>query len=84
MEAILAGLGMKKTGHKDDLVDRILGRETVEKRKKKPKWRNSKARAMLVRMLMDQNSNAQEMTGNSSTPPMNGFKSMTLNRSEIM
>lgn len=58
----MAGLGLKKTGNKDDLVDRILGRETVEKRKKKPKWRNSKARAMLVRMLMDQNSNAQEMT----------------------
>jgi hypothetical protein len=34
-----------------------LGREVVtEKNKKKPKWRNSKARAMLVRMLMDKES----------------------------
>ncbi|KAK1739827.1 hypothetical protein QTG54_009586 [Skeletonema marinoi] len=63
LQAILVGLGLRKTGNKKDLIDRILGREVVvDKRKKKIKWRNSKARAMLVRMLMDKDSNAHTMT----------------------
>ena len=57
VESHLQGLGLKRSGNKKELVDRILGREVVtEKNKKKPKWRNSKARAMLVRMLMDKES----------------------------
>ena len=63
LQAILVGSGLRKTGNKKDLIDRILGREVVvDKRKKKIKWRNSKARAMLVRMLMDKDSNAHTMT----------------------
>jgi hypothetical protein len=41
---------MKRTGNKGDLINRILGREVVVTKKKEPKWRNSKARAMLVKM----------------------------------
>jgi hypothetical protein len=33
-----------------------------KKNKKKPKWRNSKARAMLVRMLMDKESSVHKLT----------------------
>jgi len=62
LKAILQGLGLKRSGNKKELVDRILGREVVTENKKKPKWRNSKARAMLVRMLMDKQSNVHKMT----------------------
>ncbi len=63
LKAILQGLGLKKSGKKAELVDRILGREVVaEENKKKPKWKNSKARAMLVRMLMDKHSHVHKMT----------------------
>mmetsp|Transcript_11689 Transcript_11689/g.19868 ORF Transcript_11689/g.19868 Transcript_11689/m.19868 type:complete len:295 (+) Transcript_11689:36-920(+) len=62
LKAILQGLGLKRSGNKKELVDRILGREVVTENKKKPKWRNSKARAMLVRMLMDNQSNVHKMT----------------------
>ena len=63
LKAILQGLGLKKSGNKDELIDRILGREVVaEENKKKPKWKNSKARAMLVTMLMDKHSHVHKMT----------------------
>ncbi|KAK1733720.1 hypothetical protein QTG54_015575 [Skeletonema marinoi] len=62
LKAILQGLGLKRSGNKKELVDRILGREVVTENKEKPKWRNSKARAMLVRMLMDKQSNVHKMT----------------------
>ena len=42
LKAILADLGLKKSGNKDVLVDRILGREVVDvaTKKKHPKRRN--------------------------------------------
>ena len=42
LKAILADLGLKKSGNKNVLVDRILGREVVDvaTKKKEPKWRN--------------------------------------------
>lgn len=55
----MAGLGLKKSGKKIELIDRILGREVVED---KPKWKNSKARALLVKLLMDKDSNVHNMT----------------------
>jgi len=45
LQDIMAGLGLKKSGKKIELIDRILGREVVEN---KPKWKNSKARALLI------------------------------------
>ena len=62
LQNILKDLGLKKSGKKAELIDRILGREAVAEKKKKPKWKNSKARAMLVRMLMDKQSNVHKMT----------------------
>ena len=62
LKAILQGLGLKRSGNKKELVDRILGREVVTEKKKKPKWRSSKARAMLVKMLMEKQSNVHKMT----------------------
>ena len=60
LQDILARLGLKKSGKKKELVDRILGREVVEKNK--PKWKNSKARALLVKLLMDKDSSVHSMT----------------------
>ena len=62
LKAILQGLGLKKSGKKAELVDRILGREVVVEKKKKPQWRNSKARALLEKMLMDKHSPVHKMT----------------------
>ena len=60
-EPTLIGLGLKKSGKKAELVDRILGREVVVEKKKKPQWRNSKARALLEKMLMDKHSPVHKM-----------------------
>ena len=60
LQDILARLGLKKSGKKKELIDRILGREVVEKNK--PKWKNSKARALLVKLLMDKDSSVHSMT----------------------
>jgi hypothetical protein len=69
LKAILQGLGLKRSGNKKELVDRILRREVLtEKNKKKPKWRNSKARAMLVRMLMDKESSIHRLTWREIAP----------------
>jgi hypothetical protein len=80
LKAILADLGLKKSGNKDVLDDRILGREVVDvaTTKKQPEWRNSKARAMLVRMLFDTNSKAHKLSWQDFMDLMNGSESTSL------
>lgn len=86
LKAILQGLGLKKSGKKAELVDRILGREIVPEKKKKPQWRNSKARALLEKMLMDKHSPVHKMTWreiHASHPWFQEFEDLTNFRDNV-